>query len=167
MKIKTISILVGATVALFSVASAMAASQAQYKIKLDPPTGTLIPSTALESSIALNKRFFELSEDEKSRVRDSFGNLSVNQIPPFPTKGLKSIYRPLITVQEKSARGGVLSLVATIDAQGQVESVRVVQSPSKSLTQASKMILDNTQFDPAFCGGEPCAMEFPLEITFR
>lgn len=167
MKTSNLIVLFGTIVALFSVATAMASSQAQYSIKLDPPTGTLLPSTALTSTVALNKRYFELTDSEKKSVRNSFGDLSANQTPAFPTQGLRSIYRPLIAEQGKTARGGVLSLVVRVDETGQVESVNVIESPTRDLAQASETILKNTQFDPGFCGGDPCSSDFPLEITFQ
>ena len=150
----------------FSIATA-AASQKQYTLKGDAPTGTLIKTTDLTSSLPLNKRYFQLDDTEKSIYRSKYQSLSSSVIPPFPSKGLGSIYQPIVQEHKKSARKGTLLVTAVVDKNGQVESLSVHKSPSRHLAKASAAVLRNTQFDPAFCAGEPCKMEFPLRVEFH
>ncbi len=166
MKKSNSLVLLVACVAGLTAVNSMAA-QKQYNLVGDAPTGTLLKSTDLTSSIPLNKRYYQLSDSEKNQVRNRFSELSNNQTPPFPAQGMKAIYKPIIAEHKKVAKGGTLSLVATVNELGRVEALSIAQSPSKKMAEVSSAVLMSTQFDPGFCAGEPCKMEFPLEIKFQ
>ena len=161
---KSLAILVSCVLGFSAVNSF--AGQERFRLVGDAPTGSLIRSTDLISPIPLDKRYYELSAEQKNKVRGLFSSLSSNQIPPFPVGGMKAIYKPIIAEHKKRAKGGTLSLLATVNENGRVESLSVAQSPTKKMAEVSAAVLNNIQFDPAFCAGEPCKMEFPIEIKF-
>jgi len=137
-----------------------------YTLKSAAPTGTKIQSVDAKSVIPFDKRYFELSDSEKEIFRAKFKNISSTEIPPFPRSGLKAIYKPLIEQFKNLSAQGSLSLTVMVDENGRVTDFTVLQSPTRRLTKASQKILQNTLFDPAFCAGEPCDMEFPVTINY-
>jgi TonB family protein len=137
-----------------------------YVLKSAAPTGTKIQPIDARSVIPFDKRYFELSDSEKEIFRAKFENISSTEIPPFPRSGLKAIYKPLIEQFKNLSAHGSLSLKVRVDENGRVTDFTVLQSPTKRLTRASQKILQNTLFDPAFCEGEPCEMDFPVTIEY-
>ena len=163
------SILLALSVALissFNLAQA-AATQKQYTLKGSAPTGTMIKTIDVTSSIPFNKRYHQLSQVEKDKFRAKYDRISSTETPPFPSSGMQAIYRPIIAEHKKLVGKGTLSMLAVVDETGKVESLSVSQSPSARMSELSASVLRNTRFDPAQCAGTPCKMEFPVELTFH
>ncbi len=137
-----------------------------YTLKGDAPTGTLLQSIDARSQLPFDKRYFELTDEQRTMYRARFDSISASQVPPFPRNGLREVYRPLIDANKKGARG-VLTVNVKVNKSGQVEDLTVINSPNSQLADASERILRNMQFDPAYCAGEPCAMNFPVEINYQ
>lgn len=138
-----------------------------YQLKGDAPTGTLIRSVEAVSPISFTKRFAKLNEREQKLFKAKYDELGLNDTPPFPRSGLRSIYRPIVNANKKINATGSLHLSATVNANGFVESVSVLNSPDVELTAAAEEILLSTRFDAASCNGAACEMTFPFEITFE
>jgi hypothetical protein len=58
-------------------------------------------------------------------------------------------------------------LIATVEANGEVSSVKAIGSPSPEMTKFASTILLLTKFKPAICSGHPCRMDFPLWYEFQ
>lgn len=148
-------------------ASTIAAAQQEFKIKGDPRPGSKFRPVLASSPIPFDKSYDELTDEQKSLFRASYGGLAKNEKPPFPKAGTKAIYEPLLKGHLEIARAGNLFLVAMIDEQGKVENVSVYESPANTMTEYATAVLFNTEFEPATCAGKPCKMEFPFEFELQ
>jgi len=159
------SVVAGIVVLCFTVGSAHAAKL--YKLLGDAPTGTKRRPVEAESFIPFNKRFNKLTKEQRKLYRSNFHGILDGQIPPFPKKGMKRIYNPIILAHSRYGGGGQLSLLATINKKGMVDKVAVYSQPSKQIGELATAVLFNTKFNPATCDGKPCAMEFPFDFKLR
>jgi hypothetical protein len=119
-------------------------------------------------TIPINKRYDELSTDEKADLRSWYqGPFGVGDEPPFPIEGLKPIDILMAKVQAKLLVDGNLTIVASVGANGDVSSIKVFGSPSPELSRLAAAILYGTKFKPALCGNVACAMDFPFRFAFK
>lgn len=146
--------------------SAAATAGQTFTLKGDTQTGSRLQSVDAHASLPFDKRYYELTDQQRDSYRSRFDAISVNQVPPFPRNGLQDVYRPLIDANEKGLRG-LLNVNVTINKLGQVEDLEVLSSPSNQLAEASAEALRNMQFDPGYCAGEPCKMTLPIQINYR
>lgn len=166
MKKLGILVVLATTICGISIASANT-SKKLYVLNGKAPTGTKILSVDAKSPLPFNKSYVALSNQQKDIVRAKYENLGANDTPPFPARGLKSIYKPVIDANRSLGKVGMLKLVATIDENGYVGSIEVKETPSKALSKRAIRSLRNTKFDAATCDGAPCEMTFPMEIKFQ
>lgn len=138
-----------------------------HTLKGKAPTGTHILSVEAVSPLPFNKRYAALTNAQKEIVRSKYENLGVNDTPPFPSRGLKSIYAPVIGVNKSLGKVGELRLIATINENGRVSNIVVQETPSKALSKRAIRSLRNASFDAASCDGAPCEMTFPMAIKFQ
>ena len=141
----------------------------QYGIKQpEPRTGSSIVRYGLDGSdVPINKRYDQLSLDEKARINGRYERIEPGDEPPFPLKGLKPIYQAMYKAQTKLLVTGRLTVVAKVDASGEVNEVRVIGSPSDQMSKVAALVLYETKFKPAICRGTPCSMEFPFVYNFK
>ena len=144
-----------------------AIAQKKYRIMGDPAVGSKFRPVEVESFIPFNKRYQQLSNEQKDLFRANYGVLKESEHPPFPKKGMRSIYKPIIKGHAKVSQGGTLFAVAMVDENGIVENVAVYESPAPAITELAQAVLLSTEFDPALCDGNPCKMEFPFEFKMR
>lgn len=139
-----------------------------FDLKQEIPTiGSHIPRKVMTGSqVPINRRYAELTEQEREIVRSRYEAMMPLDEPPYPADGLMAIYRAVSEIQRKVLAQGELSMFADIDAQGHVTTISVMKSPDPTLTRALANVLMLTQFKPAVCRGQPCAMGFPLRVTF-
>ena len=114
------------------------------------------------SPLPFKKKFHQLDERQMKILRSYFDNLNENDTPPFPAKGLKEIYGPLIKGHKNIGGGGDLLVYAEVNQNGGVNKVTVYESPSKKLADLATTIMFNVKFKPPTCDGEPCTMDYPL-----
>lgn len=163
MKPNRTPIIVG-LLALGLTTSALASQT--YTLKGAPVSGSQFDTVLGKGSLPFDKRYFELSESERSNFRARFSAIDNTQIPPFPRDGLGAVYRPLIEANEVGAKGK-LNVMLEINERGQVEELTIVNAPNTYLANATYKALKKTKFEPAYCAGEPCKMEFPVQVTFK
>ena len=166
MKKLGILLVVATTVCGLSLANA-STSKKSYNLLGDAPSGSNIPTVDATSPIPFNVSYVALTEAQKKIVKSKYDNLGVNDTPPFPSRGLKAIYKPVINANRSLGKSGLLKITAIVNKEGLVESVVVHESPSKALSKRATRALRNTQFDAGTCDGEACEMEFPFEIKFQ
>jgi len=138
-----------------------------YRLHGDAPVGSKFRPVEAESPIPFNKRFDQLTEKQMRIYRADFPGMGTNDTPPFPKKGMRAIYKPIIKGHERLARGGVLTLIAKINEQGGVDEVAIYESPMKELSDLATTVMFNTEFVPPTCDGKPCKMEFPFQFELR
>ena len=141
---------------------------ARYDIRQDvPTTGTHIPRRVFTGSpIPINRRYAELTPDERRLVKSQYEAMAEADEPPFPVDGLEAVYAAVAKVQKTLLVTGELAMEVEVDSQGQASAVRVLASPDPKFTQAVASVLMLTHYKPAVCGAKPCRMSLPINVIF-
>ena len=141
---------------------------ARYVIRQDvPDTGTRIPRRVFTGSlIPINRRYAELTSDERRLVKSQYEAMAQGDEPPFPVDGFEPVYAAVAKVQKTLLVTGTLTLEVDVDSQGRASAVRVLASPDPKLTQAVASVLMLTRYKPAVCGANPCRMSLPISVSF-
>lgn len=170
MRIKIIRV---AVLALFTVVGTQQLGQAansgelrEYTVKQSAPSvGTNLKKDIVKTgTIPLDKTYAELTEDQKQRLKDVYDRMPAGDEPPFPEKGLLSIYRAVGTVHENTEyqHPGPLNVEVLVDSTGEPKSVDILTSPDADITTAVVTSLMHKKYKPAICSGQPCAMKMPI-----
>jgi hypothetical protein len=133
----------------------------------DAPTGSHIRRDLIDPiNIAINQPYAELSAEDKATFRSNYERMADADEPPFPKKGLQALLKPIAQGQQKLLVRGSLYVVGVVDSSGKMKDLKVYGSPSSEMTQLAAQVMFLTEFKPAVCDGQPCAMEFPLRMRF-
>jgi hypothetical protein len=167
MKIIAFTIAVG----LFAVSSANAVEslpRARYSIQqTEPDTGThMLKDVVSPGAIPLNRRYGALTKQQQDLLKSQYESMSEIDEPPFPLDGLYPLYDAIGKGQQKLLVRGELELQANINSRGEATSVTVFKSPDPQMTQFAAKVLMITKYQPGVCGGVPCKMQFPFDMTF-
>jgi len=156
-------------IVLLSVSCVAQTAKLEYGIKeAEPRTGSAIRRYMVKGSqIAINKRYAELSAEERAALNRQYERIDPGDEPPFPSESLKPILEALLKAQAKLLVTGDLILLATVSATGDVTEVEAIGSPSPEMTQFAASVLFLTKFKPALCEGQPCQMQYPFSFGFR
>ncbi len=149
--------------------------QKRYSIKEDAPhTGSHVSRERIIGSLPLDKRYSELTREQRNALKSLYEQLAEDDEPPFPVDGLGPLYKGIAEVQKHLLRSrfglgvdGPLALHVQVDSQGKAISVAAYQSPDPELTKYASTIAMLTRYKPAVCGGQPCAMAFPIRIELK
>lgn len=162
-----------ACMALFSASMAQAAEPPtaepdRYVIKQDRPSiGTHIPRNVVEASrIPLNKRYDELTGEQRALIKSQYESMAAGDEPPFPANGLAPIYKTLARAQQSVLVKGPVVIFVDVNAAGEATAVQVLQSPDPQFSRYVASVLMREKYKPARCGGTPCAMQYPFRMTF-
>jgi hypothetical protein len=136
----------------------------QYTIKQsEPSTGSNIKRPIINAgSVPLDKRYADLTVEEKAILKSESGQMKENDEPPFPAKGLMPILRELRKVHERLGLEykGPVAVNVQVDSQGNPSNVSIVDSPATEISQVASVALLAQSYKPAQCNGAPCAMEY-------
>ncbi|STQ89083.1 energy transducer TonB [Iodobacter fluviatilis] len=143
------------------------AGLADNEISAESVTGSNIAKKQRWNGLPLNKSYAELSEQEKLSIHALYQDIKAGDEPPYPLKGMRAIIDPVNKITKKILVTGNLELLLTVNANGEGENVEIISSPDPKFTQLVISILFITQFKPAICNGQPCAMQFPLSLSFE
>lgn len=140
----------------------------RYSLKQETPhIGTNIKRDLVSGSLLpYDKRYSELSADERAILNSWYENIGPNDEPPFPALGLGPIYRAIGEAQRKLLVNGEMVLAVTVDGEGKPTSVEALKSADAKMTKVAATVLMLTSYKPALCDGKPCVMQFPVRITF-
>jgi len=153
---------------MFTTATFAQSVAPEYSVReLEPRTGSSIRrDLVFGSSIPINKKYQELSTEQKELLNQFYESMAPGDEPPFPAEGLKPIHQVLAKAQQKLLVTGEIILIATVAADGSVSQVKAIGSPSTELTNFVSALLLLTKFKPALCRGEPCKMDYPFHFGF-
>lgn len=152
------------TLILFAFVSAQAFAGDKEYYLLDPaPVGSRFPIKLAASKVPFDKGYAELTDEQRAIVRADYEGLTANDAPPYPKFGPEQIVRPLTRAHRSVLTNSELLAIATVDAVGKVTKVEIYKTPSQQMTDLIAAVLYQTEFTPATCAGEPCAMEYLLE----
>jgi len=149
--------------------------QKRYSIKEDGPhTGSHVSRERIIGSLPLDKRYSELTREQRSALKSLYEQMAEDDEPPFPVDGLGPLYKGIAEVQKHLLRSrfglgvdGPLALHVQVDSQGNAMSVAAYQSPDPEVTKYAATIAMLTKYKPAVCRGQPCAMAFPIRIELK
>lgn len=74
------------------------------------------------------------------------------------------LYRAVAAGQQRRLAEGSLSIIVDVDANGQAQQAAVYHTPDAALVSYVAGVLLKQLYKPAGCGGQPCAMSFPVRI---
>lgn len=140
----------------------------QYKIKEDvPPTGSRIREDVVRSkNLPLNLTYHQLSSEQRAMVHGWYESIAPGDEPPYPAEGLEPIFKAVRKGHARRPVNGSLFVIATVEPNGVVSDVKSYGSLDSKLANYVASVVVLTKFKPAFCGGRPCRMDFPLRIGF-
>ena len=144
-------------------------TEPEFSIKFEnPPSGSLIRHDAVRGkALPFNRTYQQLTPEQRAFVHGWYENIAPGDEPPFPAEGTKPIHDAIRKVQARLLVRGELMLIATVEPNGDVSSVKAVGSPSPKMTEFASAIILLTKFKPAICSGRPCRMDFPLCYVFQ
>jgi len=116
--------------------------------------------------LPLNKKYDELSDADKLKLRSMFDKLPEGDEPPFPANGLQEIVELVHDIENLKKATGTLSMDVEIAPNGQPQSVAVHSSPDRDLAKYVTRILMSAWYKPGMCNGTPCKMSLPFNFEF-
>jgi hypothetical protein len=131
-----------------------------------PRTGTNLKARLAIGDIPFDKRYSELTQEQKNKFKSQYQSMPDDDEPPFPIDGLDSLYKPVIEAMQSLRLEGPLDLVVEVDSAGKAKAVSVHKSPGSEVTQVAAAALMFQTYKPAVCSGKPCASVFPLQADF-
>lgn len=106
-----------------------------------------------------------LSPEHKLAVRAQYANLLADDEPPYPSEGMGALVEDIrLTAQHLGVAGG-LYLDVRVGADGEVETVNILKTPSPEMGQYAAAVALRASYKPAVCAGKPCAMSLPIDIV--
>ena len=159
-----VALLVVALLAAPIITPPLQAKERSYYIYEDVSTGTRFKEKLFKSPIPVNKSYSKLKPKHQAWVRAHYDNMPENDTPPFPAKGYESIVKPLLTAYMQASRQGKVKAVAMIGEDGKTKKVDVHSPNNKEMAEFIAAVIYNTKFDAGTCNGEPCVMEYLLDI---
>jgi len=141
----------------------------RYSLKQDQPdTGTSFRrNIATGSVVPFEKRYSELTPEERALVKALYEGLGPNDEPPYPLDGLGPIYKVIAAGQQKLLGTGNLALAVEVNSEGDATSVSVLRSTDLEMARFVASVLMLQKYKPALCNGNPCTMQFPFRISFE
>jgi len=119
------------------------AQASHYGLREDePPVGSSIRRYRVEGGgIPFDKRYDEMTAEEKAAVKALYEKIEPGDEPPFPANGMLSIHDAVSRAQKKLAVTGDLTVVATVSPSGDVLQVKAIGSPSEPMVKFVAAIL--------------------------
>lgn len=151
-----------------TLATAAPAPEPGYEVReTKPRVGSNIRHTVGFSSIPLGRSYAELNASERADVRRASPDLGANDEPPFARDGFRTLPDALARLRIMLRVEGELVLQVQVDAKGEAQSIGVLKSPDANLQKVVGPLLMNTEYQPATCGGTPCAKDLVIAVALR
>ena len=148
-------------------AQTQSANPPRFVLKGDAPAGSLIRrDVAWSNRIPFDRKYSELTPDEKAVLHSAYENIGPGDEPPYPEDGLKPVVAAISKAQDRLMARGDLRLVVTVGPDGQATLVQAYDSPSPEMTRFVAQLFMLVRYKPALCGGVPCTMQYPFYLKF-
>lgn len=165
MKVLLFSILrafMAAKVMVFLLLMSNTVVAKEYYIYGEDRNGSKFKQRIYSSPVPLNKGFKKLNDEQKATVLKDYPQLTEGDSPPFPKKGLGKILKPYVEEFQMFSHIEGGTFVVNVDENGKVSDVYSDDMVYSDVVSFVSETLYRLPFDPAICGGEPCAGEFVL-----
>lgn len=148
--------------------SPQAGAQASLPIvQARPDTGSRIRREVVKLIIPAEKRYDELTPDQRAKFRAQFSNLADTDEPSYPIAGLRPIAEDLVLALADGPVGkGALFMTVHVDEKGEAKSTAVYETPDSRVSREAAVVLMKARYKPASCNGRPCSSEFPFTVRF-
>lgn len=103
-----------------------------------------------------------LSFEQQLMVKEPYNILQDADEPPYPLRGQGAVLQIVSTAQQRVQLDQEILFHILIGRDGAATGVRVLKSPSPEFSRYFTAAALQVKFKPALCGGEPCAMAYPL-----
>jgi len=142
-------------------------AQTSYSLPAaEATTGTRIrPTAAKGARYPYDKRYDAFTAEERTALKSIWEDMPADDEPPFPADGMKALMLDIHQTAQRLNLRGPLVLHAHVGSDGVVNKVDIYKSPDEKFGKYAAIKLGRTHFKPAKCGGQPCAMEFPLSAN--
>lgn len=131
-----------------------------------PTTGSMLKRNTLESNFPFNKKYHELSQEEREIIHCDYENIAEGDEPPYPANGLTELYTKVAKAQQYLALKGTLLIVANVSSLGEVDNIEIYSSPDPDMTRIASLALLEEKFKPAICAGKACRMQYIFRMNF-
>ncbi|MFZ3321219.1 MAG: hypothetical protein WA190_02535 [Usitatibacter sp.] len=139
-----------------------------YGIREDEPhVGSSIRRNVVSWYIPLDRRWDEMTEEQKTSVKNFYEKIEPGDEPPFPAEGMRPVMDLVRKAQAKLLINEDVNIVVTVGIAGDVLTVKAVGTPDPDMTKFLAGVMYRTKFKPAVCGGKPCQMDFPFHFAFK
>jgi hypothetical protein len=128
--------------------------------------GSRIPQDVVRSAIPFDKRYEELTADEKAVLWKDYESPKAGDETPFPVAGLHHLALPLMKLAARQNYAGKLIASVDIDSRGRPREVTIYKSPDSEMSEMARSLLSTESYRAAHCDGQPCAMAFVLRLEF-
>jgi TonB family protein len=119
-----------------------------------------------ELPVPPGRRWAELSAEQQALVRSWYAELPAGDEPPFPEDGMRRMALAVLEVFQDAGLLGRMSMFVTVEANGRVSGVDVVQ-PHGSAAQRIAAALVAQRYKSGLCKGQPCRMQFPVRLKIE
>jgi hypothetical protein len=149
---------------LLCAAPAVAVPIGPYSVQEDvPETGSNITKRTVFWPIPVDKRYEELTSEERQVVRDEYVRLGARDEPPYPREGMTPILSEVARIQRTNRGPGLLHLAVRVDARGEPQGVAILSTPDVPIAHGVSYALMKTRYKPAMCDGAPCAGDYSFK----
>jgi len=151
-------------------AAALAADSAEHFGVKDssPPTGSSLRRNIVEGSLPFDKRYDELTPPQRELFKARYEPMAADDEPPFPIDGLGPMMLALHQGAVRYDIRGRLDMSVMVGPDGAPSAVTAYETPGdERFTKFAATILMVQKYKPAVCGGRPCQMAFPVQVTFH
>ena len=131
-----------------------------------PSLGSTLRKKLATSSISMDKKYNELSEEEKESIKSVYEDMPDEDEPPYPINGMRDIYGKMSQAQQWVGAKGKLTMTVDVNSAGEPETVSIYESPDPDLARVAALVLMETKYKPAVCNGVKCKMQFFFQVTF-
>ena len=129
-------------------------------------TGTLLKRNVVTGNVPFDKRYDQMTPEQRQRIKDRYESMAPDDEPPFPADGLAAIMKALVQGASLLHVDGPLEAVATVGPDGVARQVEFVRAPDDARFRAFvTSLLTVTKYKAAVCGGKACVMGFPLQVN--
>jgi hypothetical protein len=153
---------------LIGTAPALAAdAPATYDLKeATAATGTLLKRSVIKGDVPFDKRYDQMTPEQRQRIKDRYEAMAPNDEPPFPADGLAPVMKGLLQAASAFHVDGPVEIETTIGPDGAARDVTFIRAPQNAQFKGTMTsLLMSTRYKPAICGGKACVMGFPLQVN--
>lgn len=120
------------------------------------------------ADVVLPVQFRAAAPAEEEAAPDTDPIVEMPDVPPAPVGGLADIARNTVYPADARAEGvsGLVVVEATVEPDGTVSDVTVLQSPDPRLASAAALSVQWTAFEPALLDGVPVRARVAVPVRF-